>query len=123
MLVTNCSFITILRENDIVINPSDMNLILITVLAHPSIRRADTSSPLCLPGIADDGYLYFTIKYVTPNIGIIFISLSPENFYECLAKANKVADELKAGDLVADITKSIHQNYIVTAPIVPNRKF
>ena len=118
MLVTNCSYITIIRESDIVISPYDMNLILITVLAHPSIRRADTSSPLCLPGIADDGYLYFTIKYITPNVGIIFVSLSADNFYNCLARANVISLELQ--EFMGDITKAIQQNYVVTLPIAPN---
>ena len=71
-----------------------------------------------MPGIADDGYLYFTIKYITPNVGIIFVSLSADNFYNCLARANVISLELQ--EFMGDITKAIQQNYVVTLPIAPN---
>jgi len=123
MIVTNCSFITLIRENDIVISPTDMNLIIITVLAHASIRRADTETPLCLPGIAEDGFLYFTIKYVTPNIGVIFGSLSPDSFYDSLAKANLIGNDLKTLGFLHELTLEIKNNYVITRPIAPNGIF
>ena len=118
MLVTNCSFITIIRENDIVINPYDMNLILTTVLAHPSIRMVESLTPLCLPGIADDGFLYLTVRYITPNIGVIFAAISPDSFFPCLAKAHIIAQELQSQGLLPELTKAIQQNYLMNSPIV-----
>ncbi len=118
-VVTNCSFITLVREQNIVINPSDMNVILTTILAHPAVTKTETSMPLCLPGVADDGFLYFTIKFCTPNIGVIFASLNHEHFYECLAKANDIALALEQQQLIPGLTQAIRDNYITKSPIVP----
>lgn len=119
MIVTNCSYIVLMRENDILISPSDMNAILITILARPYLRCMDVSTPLCLPGIAGDGYLYFTMKFLSPNVGIVFATLASDTFYECLAKANDIAQELQWQNLIPELNKLIEQNYISTTPIVP----
>ena len=99
-----------------------MNLLLTTVLAHPYVKMADMAVPICLPGIADDGFLYLTIKYVTPNIGIIFACMKPDCFHECLSKANIISQELKNKGLLEKITKEIYHNYVEKSPIVLNGK-
>ena len=100
MIVTNSAYIVLKRENDIVISASDMNVVLITILSRPYLRCMDAAIPICLPGIASDGFLYFTIKYITPNIGIIFGCLTPDSFFECLAKANDICHDLDRKSVV-----------------------
>jgi hypothetical protein len=120
MIVTNCSYLVLARENDVIISPSDMNAILITILARPYLRCMDVGTSICLPGIAEDGYLNFTVKYLTPNLGIIFATLESNTFYECLGKANVIAEELRKQNLIPEINKAIEQNYLTTIPITPN---
>lgn len=120
ILLTNCSFINIIKQANIDINQSDMNLIIATILAHPSMRLADTSSPLCIPGLADDGYIYLTIKFFTPNVGVIFAGLSPENFYESITKAKDIEKMLEQKGLIEEITNAIKDNYMRGVPLVTN---
>jgi len=120
MIVTNCSYLVLARENDVIISPSDMNAILITILARPYLRCMDVKVSICLPGIAGDGYLNFTVKYLTPNVGIVFATLESNTFYECLGKVNIIAEELRKQNLISEINKAIEQNYLTTIPITPN---
>lgn len=105
-----------------VISHADMNAILITILARPYLRCIDAGISICLPGIAGDGYLKFTVKYLTPNLGIVFATLDPNTFFECLGKANIIAAELQRLNLVTEVHKAIEQNYLVKTPIAPSGK-
>eukprot|EP00826_Nyctotherus_ovalis_P008738 TRINITY_DN1226_c0_g1_i2.p1 TRINITY_DN1226_c0_g1~~TRINITY_DN1226_c0_g1_i2.p1 ORF type:complete len:239 (-),score=64.66 TRINITY_DN1226_c0_g1_i2:64-780(-) len=111
ILMTSCSFIMIHKDPNIAINPYDMNVIVTAILARPQIKTS-AHFQLCLPGISDDGYLSFTVKYVTPNLIVMFVTLNPEDHAQCLAKADSIGRALEQHGLVQDITKSIKENYL-----------
>ncbi len=119
-MISSYSYVTILKGNEVPITPQDLNMLITTVLAHPSFRRTFTTSPLCLSGIADDGYIYLTTKYIAPNIGVLFVSQYPESFHSCLAKIDNIALALDHLGLVREITNAIRDNYLVRSVIVPN---
>lgn len=123
MVIVGNSFALILREGDIVISAYDMNVILITIESHPAVKKAATSLPLCLPGISDEGFLYLTIKYATPLIGIVYVSLANEDFFNCLEKANELSAIFEKEEIYTQITKCYNEFYIEKIPIVPNRIF
>eukprot|EP00831_Metopus_contortus_P005003 TRINITY_DN11873_c0_g1_i2.p1 TRINITY_DN11873_c0_g1~~TRINITY_DN11873_c0_g1_i2.p1 ORF type:complete len:396 (-),score=45.85 TRINITY_DN11873_c0_g1_i2:16-1203(-) len=115
-IIAGNSFVTIARESDIIISPTDMNALLNTILVNPIYKKFPSAFALCLPGIADDGYLYFTIKYATPNICIVYACLGPEYFYQCLGKANAITEELAAADLLKGITKALKHSLSLPMP-------
>ncbi len=119
-MLANYSFVTIITEQNIAINPYDMDVILTTIMSHPAVKKTGTSLPMCLPGVCDDGYVYLMIKYITPNIGIIYVSLGQEQFMKCLEKANDVALTMEKENLTAEVTQHITENFFRMHPIVPN---
>jgi hypothetical protein len=96
-----------------------MNALIVAILSKPILLKAETDIPICLPGVADDGFLRLAIKYITPNIGIIFAILGKEDCGECLAKANDIAKIIEGRGLVAEITKEIKSNYLSRGPVAP----
>jgi len=115
--MTSCSFIMIHKDPNIVINAYDMNVIVTAILARPHIKTS-AHFQLCLPGISDDGYLSFTLKYVTPNLIVVFVTLNPEDHPQCLAKADDVGRALERLNIVVDITKSIKENYLESLSLI-----
>ena len=109
--MTSCSFIMIHKEQNFKIHPSDMNAIITAILARSQIKT-HTNFQLCLPGLSDDGFLSFTIKYVTPNLIVVFVTLSPDDHPQCLVKANDIGRALEQLGIVQDITKYIMNNYL-----------
>ena len=95
MILVDNAYATIIREQDIIISPSDMNVILSTIQSHPAVKKTTTLLPICLPAVSDEGYIYLTIKYSTSCIGILYASLMRESFLECMQAANEVDSALK----------------------------
>ncbi len=123
MIVTSCAYITVKAEPGIKFRASDMNALMIYILSKPALLTGETTFPLCLPGVADDGFLQFFSKFMTPNIGIIFAAIRKEDMTDFAEKANNMAKRLEEIGFVAQITKSIQENYLTRSPIVPNSTF
>jgi len=123
MIMTSSAFVSIQAESGIKIKPSDMNSFLTYILSKPSIATGESSFSLCLPSIADDGFLQFYAKFMTPNIGIIFAGIRKEDCIDFAEKAGKVAKQLEEIKFVAQITKSIHENYMQRSAINPTSIF
>ncbi len=116
--MTSSAFLTIQRDPNVEVNASDMNMIVTALFARPEIRTAAGCVPVCLPGIADDGFLHMTVKYVTPNLIVIFVTLSPDDYPRCLAKANDIAQKLEQLEIVKEITRAVRENYVACEPIL-----
>jgi len=119
--MTSCAFITIHKDKSISINPYDMNMIITGLLAR-NPTKMNGPVALCLPGISDDGFLYFTVKFVTPNVIILFATLSSEDYSTCMSKANDISRTLEQLGIVKEITKHIKENYLTFEPILPKSK-
>ncbi len=120
--MTGCSFLAIQREKGVPVNAYDLNMIVTMLYARPRVLTATACVPLCLPGIADDGYLYLTIRCVTPNLIIIFVTLSPDSYPHCLAKANDIALKLEQLGAVSEVTKAVRENYLECDSIVEGNR-
>jgi hypothetical protein len=121
MILVGDAFAMVVREQNIVINSIDMNIILTTIQSHPAVKRAATSLPICLPGVSDEGFLYLTIKYMNPLIGIIYTSLSQDQFTECLEEANLVTIDLEK-EGIAEKLNLAYTKYYVT-PVISYGNF
>jgi hypothetical protein len=100
----------------------DMNVLLTTLFARAELRQTDAAVPLCLPGVADDGYLSLAIKYATPNICVIYATLKADDHPENLAKVNAAVHTLETRGLLVEITKALHANFLRRTPVVPSRE-
>jgi len=115
MILVGDAFAMVVRDQNLVIDPVDMNIILTTIQSHPAVKRAATSLPICLPGVSDEGFLYLTIKYMTPLIGIIYTSLLQDQFAECLEQANLVASTLEKEGITEKLNIAYKKHYITPA--------
>ena len=120
MILVGNAFAVLIREQNILVNPLDMNVILTTIQSHPAVKKATTSLPICLPAVSDEGYLYLTIKYPTPLIGIVYACISHDIFFECLKQANAVSEYLENEKITEELIKSYTSHYVERHPIVPN---
>ena len=108
------------REKNVVVNAYDLNAMLITLLAHPSLRCVASARPLCFPGITEEGYLHLTVKYFTANIGVVFVSLEAEDFYGCMAQAINIGHIMEQEQLLVTLENALLFNYVESMSIVPN---
>jgi len=120
MIIAGYSFVFLTRVKDVTIEPSDMNVLLITLMTLP--RTEIASKKVCLPKIAEDGYLSLTADYVSPDISIVFICIDSNNSQETLQKIKRIAQEMKDRNLVTEVSNSIKKNYIQRMIIIPNGK-
>eukprot|EP00826_Nyctotherus_ovalis_P005300 TRINITY_DN11195_c0_g1_i4.p2 TRINITY_DN11195_c0_g1~~TRINITY_DN11195_c0_g1_i4.p2 ORF type:complete len:127 (+),score=22.99 TRINITY_DN11195_c0_g1_i4:492-872(+) len=111
MILIDNAYATLIREQDIIISPSDMNVILSTIQSHPAVKKTTTLLPICLPGVSDEGFLYLTIKYSTASVGILYGSLMRESFPECMKAANEVDLVLQQEGIDKVITKHMSDFY------------
>lgn len=118
MIVAGYSYVTIVRTKDVVVDPSDMNVILITLLSHP--QSEISSMKLCLSKMAEDGFLFLTASYITPDIAVVFVCLDADETQG--AQTKRIAREIKEKDLVAEVAKAVESNYAQKMTIAPNGK-
>jgi hypothetical protein len=114
-LITSVNIITSVKTSLFKIKPNDVIIILNAIFSDSNLRQGKASRPICLPGIADDGYLYEYIEYYTPSFGIIFISLKPDNFEECKNAASMVISKLWGQrDIIDGVHESLKKMYELT---------
>jgi len=123
MIVSGCAFIDIKSAPNIKITASDLNAIIIYILSKPTLFKGESFFNFCLPGVANDGYMHFFSKFITPNIGIIFASASKEDSTDFAEKANSITKFFEDYKFVPQITKSIYKNYVTKSCILPRTFF
>lgn len=113
MILVGDAFAVVIKEQNVVVSPVDMNIILTTIQSHPVVKRSPTSLPICLPGVSDEGFLYLTIKYMNPLIGVIYTSLSQDQFAECLEQANTILTILEKEGINDKLTLAYNKFYVI----------
>ena len=111
IVLVDSAYAVIIREQNIIISPSDMNVLLSTIQSHPAVKKTMTTLPICLPGISDEGFIYLIIKYITPDIGIIYASLAQDNFIDCKNSIDKLDSVFISEGINKSITKCIETFY------------
>lgn len=73
------------KSKDIEFHAADILLLMNLLQSSPSLRNSENWIPICLPGIAADGFIYAYIYFYEKNIGTIMITneISNEMFHNC----------------------------------------
>ncbi len=112
MVIANCAFVTALCANGIPLKSYDMNALLIYLMANPTKGGAESTFSLCLPGIADDGYIQFFVRFITPNITVLFAGARKADCDDFASKAASVSKLIAELGFVWQLTRSLHENFI-----------
>lgn len=83
--MTPVNIIHMYKSKDIEFQAADILLLMNLIQSSPSLRNSENWIPICLPGIASDGFIYAYIYFYEKNIGIIMITneISNEMFHNC----------------------------------------
>ena len=118
--MTSCAFLSIKCNSALTIKPRDLNTLMIYLLSKPSLFSGENYFSLCMPGIADDGYLQFYIKFFEPEIGIMFAATCKKDCAEFPEKAEAIYDYMKKLNVLESITKEVINKYIIKPGIFPS---
>lgn len=96
-----------------------MNTLLIYLLSRPSVFKEEVFFSLCLPGIADDGFLHFYCRFVAPELGILFAGIHKEDREDYAEKAALIGKSLAEVKLIELIEKSVKEQYSPLSRLLP----
>jgi len=97
-----------------------MNTLMIHLLSRPSIFEGETLFSLCLPGMADDGYLHFYCNFVNPDLGIVFAGIHKEDREDYPEKAIAIYKCLTDLKFIEQIQKATTEQYSTTSELISN---
>ena len=78
------------------ITACDLVLLVNLVISSPSTRSGESWTPICLPSLSEDAFVYAYIRFLTDEISYVSVSLSPENsnFHSISEHAERVYSAL-----------------------------
>jgi len=95
-----------------------MNALITYLISRHESLNGKLEFALCLPGIADDGYLQFSSYFFNPYIGILFAGVQKEDCEDFNEKIKSIANYLEEYKFVLQILKSIQKNHALTSSIL-----
>ncbi|KAH9806695.1 vacuolar fusion protein MON1 [Melampsora americana] len=78
------------------VHPSDLHLIITTVLSSYSLQTSESWIPICLPGYNSTGFLHAYLKFLPEpksSIGIIFVSGDRNGFFKLKKWLEKIESQ------------------------------
>ena len=84
------------------------------IFANPSMKNGETWTPICIPGIREEFFLYVYIKYFNLNLGVILISTdhSHDVFFECQKSSEAIYLGILEKNLIEVIDKCTMQMFL-----------
>ena len=61
------------------VSAADLVLLINQVISSPSLRSSESWTPVCLPSLSRDAFVYAYVQYVTDQLSYVCLSLSPDN--------------------------------------------
>eukprot|EP00826_Nyctotherus_ovalis_P038501 TRINITY_DN3609_c0_g1_i3.p1 TRINITY_DN3609_c0_g1~~TRINITY_DN3609_c0_g1_i3.p1 ORF type:complete len:178 (+),score=27.56 TRINITY_DN3609_c0_g1_i3:772-1305(+) len=119
-VITSSAFIAIGCDSGIAVNASDMNTLMIYLLSRPSVLKEEMFFSLCLPGIADDGFLHFYCRFVAPELGVLFAGIHKEDREDYAEKAMLIGERFKEIKFVESIERSVKEQYNPLSKLLPS---
>lgn len=120
MIIGGYSLISITANPNIPINAVDMNVLITYLISNHELMNGEYQFSLCLPGIADDGYLIFFSYSVHPDVVILFAGARKEDCDDFPEKIKAIVKYLEEYKFVPQILQSIKENSIVKPSILPS---
>lgn len=98
------------KTNLIDLSQTDIILIQNLLLHSDSLRNTESWVPICLPGIAPDGFVQLYSNFTTnEHLGIVYITENQDNSYflKFCDQSRKMIDEITEKGLINNIVKSL----------------
>lgn len=76
--------VTLIRPKKHSVHPADLHLLLNTIYASPSLVAPGSESwiPICLPRFNATGFLHALVSFLNRDVGLVFVSVDKEAFFE-----------------------------------------
>jgi hypothetical protein len=88
------------------VSASDLILLINLVISSASMRSSESWTPVCLPSLSSDAFVYAYVQYLSADATYVCISLSPDsaNFHSISNHAGAVKTKLSTGEtLLIDV--------------------
>lgn len=84
----------------IALSASDVVLLINLVISSTSMRSSESWTPICLPSISSEAFVYAYVQFFTGDVSYVCISLSPDNanFYAISNHAESIKSRVTEGD-------------------------
>lgn len=85
------------------VSASDMVLLINLVISSPSFRSGESWTPVCLPSVSTDAFVYAYVQFLTPEIAYISLSQSSETFYQISSECRMIQDTVLDEELFSEV--------------------
>ncbi|KRX01668.1 hypothetical protein PPERSA_00435 [Pseudocohnilembus persalinus] len=102
ILLTHTHVLELWHQKGIKIHPQDIILIQNLLQAQSSFRDSENWLPICLPGIAAEGFIYMYFSYLNPEVIVCMVSDDNNSFGTCKQAFNHLKEKLKPGTSLGD---------------------
>ncbi|KAH8921928.1 DUF254-domain-containing protein [Atractiella rhizophila] len=114
LILANGKILTLVRPRKHSVHPTDLFILLNTILSSPSLTSTESWLPICLPKFNDQGFLHSYVAFPQVqngdssnhgsgdplNLGLIFVSANREAFVELQELKESVMRKLAGGDIL-----------------------
>ena len=87
------------------VSACDMILLINLVVSSTSLRSGEGWTPVCLPSVSQEAFVYAYVHFLTEEIAYVCLSLSPEseNFYAISRQSQLIQESLQTGPPIAGV--------------------
>eukprot|EP01125_Pyxidicula_operculata_P023137 TRINITY_DN9831_c0_g1_i1.p1 TRINITY_DN9831_c0_g1~~TRINITY_DN9831_c0_g1_i1.p1 ORF type:complete len:417 (+),score=41.35 TRINITY_DN9831_c0_g1_i1:178-1428(+) len=97
LLITKGQLVQLVRPKKHILTSPDLHLVINFVNSSDSFRASDaTLTPICLPTLDDNGFLYLYVCYLSENTCLLLLSLKPDDFPNMSACKDKILEGFKS---------------------------
>lgn len=111
LLMSVNHIIHLVKNKKYTFQSQDLLLLLNFVNSNKSFKFSDSWTPVCLPLYDSTGFFYAYISYLKPEICLVMINLTADNFENCLNAKKNIQLNLEKFGLIDDLVKASYYPY------------
>ncbi|KAA1135900.1 Vacuolar fusion protein mon1 [Puccinia graminis f. sp. tritici] len=92
IVISNAQVVSVVRPKNHSVHPSDLQIIMTTILSSKSIKSSESWIPICLPGYNPTGFLHAYVNFEPggKEVGLVLISKDRAGFYDAQRWAREI---------------------------------
>jgi hypothetical protein len=109
MLMSPFGLFSFVKQKKREVFPNDILVLMNMLHSSQALRSSESWTPICLPGVSPDGFIYAYIYFYTKNIGIVAVTddASSDMFYALKQKGQEIFKELSQSKLLDSLHNSL----------------
>jgi hypothetical protein len=109
MLLSPFGLFSLIRQKKREVYPDDILVLMNMLHSSQALRASESWTPVCLPGVSPDGFVFAYIYFFTKNIGLVAVtdSTSSDMFDNLKLKSQSIFKELTQTKLLDTLTNSL----------------